>query len=192
MTQPALLNRFTLAILGALLFGLPFFLVSCNRTDEDGNPRFKCDKSEPDTADEAWFSFLFVDAADNEVLPLSAWYYPCHRDSVMVYKENGEPAVNFSMNNSGRVGFSVIEFSEDHTNTFINEQQREFYLYVNYRHIDTFRFEYKFLETDCNYVVFDYARVYYNDALIIDHEKKTRFGGPEIFIDSLRYNPCPN
>ena len=166
---------------------------SCKRTDEDGNPRFKCDNAEPFTAKEAKFGFIFIDIDDPEVYHLASWEYPCFRDSILMLKENGDTVTDFSLDNGdGRVSFRVIEFSEDHTDAFINEQVREFYLYVNYRHVDTFRFEYKFLETDCNYVVFDYARVFYNDALIIDREEETRFGAPGIYIDRLRYNPCPN
>ena len=185
------LYRLLKTALVLLLVGSLFLLPSCKRTDEDGNPRFKCDNAEPDTAKESYFGFLLIDAQNSEILPLGNWEYPCFRDSIRIYKASGEPAADFSIGNSGRISFRVISFTEDHTDAFINEQVREFYLYVNYRHVDTIRFEYKFLETDCNYTVFDYARVFYNDALIIDREEETRFGAPGIYIDSLRYNPCP-
>ena len=195
MTMPTVLSHMTLflrTLLGASLLLSLFTFASCNKVDDEGNPVYQCDDGDFGSATNSGLGFLFRDPEDPERLPLDLIDYPCFRDSISVFTENGEPAADFVLTNGGRVGFQVIASEEDHTDAYINDQIKEFYFYVNYRHVDTFRFEYMFLETDCNYVVFDYARVYYNSELIIDKQHDTRFGNPAIFIDSLRYNPCPN
>ena len=186
------MKLFLRTLLGASLLLSLLTFASCNKVDDEGNPVYQCDNNEFGSATHSGFSFTFRDRDDPDKFPLDLIDYPCDRDSITVYKENGEQAENITFNNTGQLGFRVISRDEDHTDMFINEQVREFYAYINYRHVDTLRFEFKFLETDCNYVVFDYARVYYNGDQIIDRELTTRFAAPSIYIDSLRYNRCPN
>ena len=186
------MKLFLRTILGASLLLSLFTFASCNKVDDEGNPVYQCDNDEFGSATHTGFSPLFVDANNPDRLPLDIVEYPCFRDSVTVFKENGETAENIVFNNSGQIGFQVISRDEDHTDMFINEQVREFYAYINYQHVDTFRFEFMFLETDCNYVVFDYARIFLNNNLLYVIEEETYLGAPDVYINSLRYNPCPN
>ena len=185
------MKLFLCNLLGASLLLSLFTFSSCNKVDDEGNPVYKCDNNEFGTANSAGFSFRLKDSDNPEIYLLDIIDYPCDRDSIKVFKESGEEAANIFFRTDGRIGWKVIAFEEDHTDAFLNEQVREFYAYINYRHVDTFRFEYKFLEAECNYTVFDYARVLYNGRMLYEIDDETTLGGPDIQIDSLRYNRCP-
>ena len=188
-------QQLTTLLLGLLLPAL-FCLTACNGTDDD----FNCDRRNmDDTAEDAAFSFRYENSEPDTFSmtggfrsPLDGLNYPCFRDSVVILKEDSTAAVGFSLSTGGRVRFRVTTLDEDHSDAFVNEQVRTFYLYVNHLEIDTFRFEYKMLRTDCGYTPFEYVRGYLNDDFLFEVNDQPRIGGTAISKEELSYNPCPD
>lgn len=188
-------QQLTTILLGLSLSAL-FCLAACNGTDDD----FDCDRRNTDlTAEEAVFGFRYESSVLDTnsippvpISPLEGFQYPCFRDSVVVLKEDGSIAAGSNLSLGGSVRFRVTTFDEDHSDAFINEQVRTFYLYVNHLEIDTFRFEYKMLRTDCGYTPFEYASVYWNGEFLYQVTNQPTLGGPALSKESLAFNPCPD
>ena len=117
--------------------------------------------------------------------------YPCGRDSVKVYDEDGEIPELFEFESGGNIAFRATQDDQIHQRAFSQEVSRRFQLYINYREVHWIELRYKVREVKCNYDVFEYIEVYFDDALYQRIEDFIEI--PRIVIEqnSLDFNPCP-
>ena len=99
--------------------------------------------------------------------------FPCSRDSVMVYQENGERALGFNFDQGGRISFTVNTFQMDHSLAFEQEVIKRFQLYINYREVHWIEFRYIMRDTGCSWDEFAYIDIYYDDVLYARDEGVT-------------------
>ena len=116
--------------------------------------------------------------------------YPCFRDSVMVYQENGQPALDFNFRQNGTIFFAVNNFRDDHSAAFRAEVRKRFQLYINYREIHYIEFRYMLRDTGCGYSLFDYVEAYYDDVLMYQLEDVPELKGLFLREEMDFYQPC--
>ena len=116
--------------------------------------------------------------------------YPCDRDSVAVFRENGEKVDEFYFESDGVIAFRVNIFDMDHSEAFRQEVSKSFTLYINYLETHQITTKYKMRETGCNYDVFEFVEVFFDNELQARAEDALEI--PDILIekDSLNYNRC--
>ena len=168
---------------------LVFSLVlqsSCN--PDDYGP---CEEDPFETPDRSYISFSMVVPNTNEEQNLlDVLRYPCDRDSVKVYSEDGEVAEDYVFRADGRIGFRATNNDRIHELAQIQEVSRTFQLYINYREVHWIELRYQLREVKCRYDVFDYLEVYYDDELY--SRSSDRIDIPSLLTEqnSLIYSRC--
>lgn len=174
---------YALAFLGLFLILLQ---ASCN--PDDYGP---CDRDPTSTPDRGFVFFSMVLPDTNEEINLlDVLRYPCDRDSVKVYDENGDVPGLYEFDLAGRIAFRATYDDQIHRLAFEQEVSRQFQLYINHQEIHWIELRYRLREVKCEYDVFQYIEVYYDNELFIRSEDLIRI--PPILIerDSLAYSRC--
>jgi len=134
-------------------------------------------------------NFIVPNTNDQENL-LGIIEYPCQRDSIKVFQEDGETAIDFSLGNNGSIFFKVNTFQQDHSRAFVEEVIKRFQLYINYREVHDIEFRYMISETNCNHDVFTYIETWFDGELFRREEDVPDINSVIIEQTSLGFNPC--
>ena len=165
---------------------LPLALLQSGCIGDDNSDCF----DRPEAPESAVFDLVYIvpNTLDQRRY-LDLLNYPCFRDSIMVYQENGQPALDFSLSQNGRISFTVNTFQQDHSAAFRTEVRKRFQLYINYREIHYIEFRYMMYDTGCSQSNFTYIETYYNNVLMVRDENYPEIRGL-IFDETPVWSPC--
>ena len=176
---------YVLAFLGLFLVLLQ---ASCNPDDYGA-----CDAEYYERTDNGYISFVLAQTGTNEeVIFLDVLRYPCDRDSVKVFSEDGELVDEYEFRADGRIAFRATNDDSIHALARTQEVSRLFQLYINYQEVHWIELRYRLRDVKCDYDVFDYIEIYYDDSLYSRSIDRIRIPSILIEQDFLGYNRCGN